>query len=461
MLRAPRLWGVLRHARIGFALVLLLAGLFVLPVPVAHAAHAPQVQPALSVTLTVNHNPATVGQSIKFTTAASGGVPPYSYWYTSLPPGCASQNLSQFTCSATQVGTYPVMVQVNDSSAPPTSNNAVLTPALQVTSPTPSVTSFSLNRTSVGPGGSFESMVTISGGATPYSLTLQGYPSGCSAPGPSSAATIDFNCTLPSGASGSYTVSVRVTDGNGNSATSSPQTLTVTASTISILSFTASPNSIRTGSTFTSTVQVSGGTPPYSISLNGYPSNCVAPPSSSSTTITFTCTPSNSGNYPLSVRVTDSTGASATSNTQTVNVQSSNGGGGNNGTGGNNNSGGSFNPLSGLGGTLQTLFLFFLVFFGLFVVLVGALVATAIFTGLTARRTRRMLLALEAQNVARGVTTTAAVASGPATLPARTTCPSCGVKNDTDAKFCQGCGKTMTPATTEAKSEETKSDAKV
>jgi YVTN family beta-propeller protein len=72
----------------------------------------------LSITsFTANPSPVAVGKSTTFATVATGGVSPYSYSYTGLPPGCGSQNTASFACTPTKAGTYTVKVFVNDSAS--------------------------------------------------------------------------------------------------------------------------------------------------------------------------------------------------------------------------------------------------------------------------------------------------------------------------------------------------------
>jgi hypothetical protein len=46
---------------------------------------------------------------------ASGGVPPYSYQWSGLPPGCTGGDLASIRCVATETGGFTVRVNVTDS----------------------------------------------------------------------------------------------------------------------------------------------------------------------------------------------------------------------------------------------------------------------------------------------------------------------------------------------------------
>lgn len=55
------------------------------------------------------------GQSVVFTANASGGLPPYSYNWQPLPPGCTAST-DTMTCTPSTVGTLYASVTVNDTS---------------------------------------------------------------------------------------------------------------------------------------------------------------------------------------------------------------------------------------------------------------------------------------------------------------------------------------------------------
>lgn len=64
---------------------------------------------------TVTSSPMTLGSSVTFSVAATGGTGALSYAYSGLPPGCASTNASTLTCTPTQPGSYTVTVTVTDT----------------------------------------------------------------------------------------------------------------------------------------------------------------------------------------------------------------------------------------------------------------------------------------------------------------------------------------------------------
>ena len=61
-------------------------------------------------------DPITLGNTTTFMVAVTGGNVPYTYTYTSLPPGCLSRNASTLPCTPTNTGNFTVNVTVSDSS---------------------------------------------------------------------------------------------------------------------------------------------------------------------------------------------------------------------------------------------------------------------------------------------------------------------------------------------------------
>ncbi|MGI0132629.1 MAG: hypothetical protein ACREDK_06010 [Thermoplasmata archaeon] len=85
--------------------------------PVRRGATVPLavVAPALVVTpLTARPALLLVGGSTTFSLNASGGVPPYQYTYSGLPPGCPSSNAPSIPCTPSQAGVYSVVATVRD-----------------------------------------------------------------------------------------------------------------------------------------------------------------------------------------------------------------------------------------------------------------------------------------------------------------------------------------------------------
>lgn len=226
-----------------------------------------------------------------------GGTPPLQYSYATLPPGCISADTATLSCTPTTEGTFTVKVSVKDASNQGASDLTTFT-----VTPVPTIVSFSATPSTVAPRQSTTFSVQAIGGSTPYTYVYTGLPVGCSP-----ADTAVLSC-IPV-ASGQYNVTVQVTDakGNTNSGTTTLQVTSQSLGSPSITYFGATPSQGSVGNASTFTVQVSGGTSPYSYLFSGLPPGCASADSSS-----LSCTPSSPGSYSVNVRVTDSTGKSTT-----------------------------------------------------------------------------------------------------------------------------------------------------
>jgi hypothetical protein len=75
---------------------------------------------------TFEPNPAAVGHRFLIEANATGGQPPYQFRYSGLPVGCASQNLSEFSCRPNSTGNFSVEVNVTDSAGSSATSDARL-----------------------------------------------------------------------------------------------------------------------------------------------------------------------------------------------------------------------------------------------------------------------------------------------------------------------------------------------
>ncbi len=74
-----------------------------------------------------------LGHTVTIDVNESGGLPPLTYLYLGLPPGCASTNATQLTCTPSVAGNYAIVVQAVDS----VGVTALGSASLAVTSVTP------------------------------------------------------------------------------------------------------------------------------------------------------------------------------------------------------------------------------------------------------------------------------------------------------------------------------------
>ncbi len=245
-----------------------------------------------------------VGQSVTLTATVTGGTFPLSYLWTGLPIGCSAGSQLTVTCAPTVAGNYTVNLTVTDALGHSASRTIrlIVSPALG----TPVLTALP---SSVDVGQSLNLTVAASGGSGIYTYVWTGLPPGCTG-----ANSSVLKCAPA--ASGGYTVSVRVTDSNGESLLTSTVTITVDASLVTP-TVTASRPALDVGQAVTFTVSVAGGSGVFSYLWTGLPAGCV-----SVNAPVLTCVPTANGTANVGVTVTDSNLASGTSAVTSVAVSS-------------------------------------------------------------------------------------------------------------------------------------------
>ncbi len=236
-----------------------------------------------------------LGQRTTLSSTGSVGSGTPSYTWTNLPAGCTSVNALTLPCTPTGAGTSPVTVTVTDSNGVTVTSSAltvVVSPALG----TP-VLSVSPGGVDVGQTVTFSA--TASGGDGSYTYGWSGLPTGCA--GGNSATVV----CVPT-ASGPFTVTLSVTDGNAATAG------TTAAISVSVLPTIATPtlsrSSLDVGQTVNLSATVTAGSGTDTYVWFGLPSGCTGV-----TTLSVTCSPTTAGSFALYAGVTDSNGGSAVS----------------------------------------------------------------------------------------------------------------------------------------------------
>lgn len=256
--------------------------------------------PTLSVSPASLANGA-VGVAYSQSINASGGVAPYSFAVTSgtLPAGLTLQADGALSGTPTAAGAFNFTVTATDSAtgsgAPFTADRAF---SLTIASPTISMAPASLAAATTGVA--YSQTLTASGGTTPYSFAIV-------------SGSLPAGMTLqPDGelagtptAAGTFNITVRATDSTtGTGAPFSTQTaysLTVSAPSLSL-----SPPAQLTaayGVNYQQAFTTTGGVAPYTYVLTGDLPDGVT---FSATTGAFSGEPTEVGDFPLSVTVTDS-----------------------------------------------------------------------------------------------------------------------------------------------------------
>ena len=185
----------------------------------ARATDARGISAVASLTLTIVDDPSVqtvdvhpsaldVGQNVTITVVYSGGTAPFQFSYTGLPVGCTGTQTAVVLCKPRSVATYSISAQVTDAWHLSSQLGASFTVFAA-----PSVAAFSASVTTVDLGGSTTLTVEPQGGSGVYTIAYTALPTGCS-----SANKTSLVCTPT--ATGTYNVSVTVTDSFGLSATS-------------------------------------------------------------------------------------------------------------------------------------------------------------------------------------------------------------------------------------------------
>ncbi len=229
-----------------------------------------------------------VNNSTTFTVRPSGGLPPYSFSFTSLPPGCVSANVASLTCAPNTIGWYTVSVQVNDSYGQTQRANTTI----DVTPRPVVISAFTAMPSIVMIGNNTTLQVNFTGGLGPYSYSYEGLPAGCDTHSLRVLLCTPFQ-------SGAFTVTVIVNDSQGRAAVATTN-LTVQEG-LTVSSFVATPALIKQGQSSTLTVDVTSGIAPYSYSYLQLPPGC-----KSTNTSSLVCTPTRAGTYHLIALVRDS-----------------------------------------------------------------------------------------------------------------------------------------------------------
>jgi Putative Ig domain len=254
-----------------------------------------------------------VGTAYSTTLAASGGTTPYGWSISSgaLPGGLTLSTSGTIAGTPTVSGSFTFTAKVTDSTTP-TAQTATKSFTLTVAA---AVTPVSITTTSLPNGQqntAYSGSLAATGGTTPYtwSVSSGALPIGLSL---SSSGVISGT---PTG-NGTSTFTVKVTDSTTPTVQTATQSLSITIA-VAVTPVTITTTSIpsgQVGTAYSTALAASGGTTPYSWSIS---SGSLPAGLTLSTASTISGTPTASGSFTFTVKVTDSTTPTAQTATQSL-----------------------------------------------------------------------------------------------------------------------------------------------
>ena len=249
-----------------------------------------------TLTITTTSLPSgVVNRAYSTTLTGTGGAMPYNWTATGLPPGLTlNANSGVLSGTPTQTGSFTANVTLTDAI------NGDIAPAQL---PISIYNALAITTSSL-PNGRINTAypnttLTGTGGATPYTWTATGLPTGL---------TLNPTTGVLSGTptqSGAFTASITLKDSGSQTATAQ---FPFTISAILVITTASVPNG-RVNTAYTSTtLTASGGVAPFNWSATGLPLGLTLSPS----TGVLSGTPTQSGAFTANVTLTDSSSQTAT-----------------------------------------------------------------------------------------------------------------------------------------------------
>jgi Putative Ig domain len=222
-----------------------------------------QKKPALLAISAATLPGATAQTAYSASLSVTGGSAPYSWLIIqgSLPSGLSLSSAGQISGTPAQTGTFAFTVQVTDSSSPAGTANANLSITVAAAAQSPSITTTSLPNAT--PGTVYSATLQATGGTTPYNWTIS---VGTLPAGLTLVASTGVISGTPTTA-GTVSFSVQVSDAANNTATKALSIIVGAAAQSPSVTTTSLP-AATTGTVYSTTLQASGGTTPYSWSLS-------------------------------------------------------------------------------------------------------------------------------------------------------------------------------------------------
>ena len=249
-----------------------------------------------------------VGQTVTYSTTASGGSGTYTGYAWSASPASglsctAATTVPSTTCTASAAGSYTVQVTVTDSGGLKASSTSTALPVYP--DPTTSVPTASAPSILLGQSVTFTTQIGLTGsGHDSYSWSA----SPASTAGCTASTSTTYTCTPT--AAGSYTATATVNDSNGGTGSNTSSAVQVNGGAPTVSAPTSTPaGSVDVGETVTWSASVTGGTAPYTYRWTSAPATGLGCPTSAAPPLS--CVPTAAGSYTLTLQVTDAQGATA------------------------------------------------------------------------------------------------------------------------------------------------------
>jgi hypothetical protein len=261
---------------------------------VATRALSIQVVAALSVSAPASMPLAVQGVAYSQTFTPAGGQSPYAWSIatsSSPPPGLTMSSAGVLSGTPTTAGTFPFTVQVNDSTTP---TPQVATRAYSLTVDSAMTITTASPLPAAVAGAAYSQTLAVTGGTATYTWGVQ-------------TGTLPSGITLSAGGAlsgtttqtGTFNFTAQVTDAPGQVATKS---FSLTVNSLLTITTTSLPLAVGTVA-YSTTLAATGGTPTYvwTIAAGALPSGVTL-----STAGLLSGTTTQTGSFPITVRVTDS-----------------------------------------------------------------------------------------------------------------------------------------------------------
>ncbi len=253
--------------------------------------------PVLTMTPPPGTLNAPYGAAFSQAFVASGSPGPYSYTLTGTLPAGLGFSGNTISGTPTAPGSYPITVTATDTRLTGAGAPFSLAQNYTIEVPAPSIVVDPATLPDTTAGQAYSATLSATGGAAPYAFAVT---SGALPTGLALAADGTLGGTTT--ASGTFAFTVTATDANGQ-AGSRAYTVNVAVPALT-LTPTTLPNGTA-GTAYSQTLTVSGGIAPYTTTLTGTLPTGLA---FDAATRTFSGTPTQAGTFTFSVTVTDSTG---------------------------------------------------------------------------------------------------------------------------------------------------------